>query len=166
MQTPLQVRRLSEADAPAYYRLRLKSLEGPWHLAEPEILGELSNGASGLVERLIRYESNGMRVWGVFDQTTLAGVAAVTLVPLLGDVSANLWGVFVLRRYRGTAVSRLLMEAVFACCEQEWNARMVICTFAGGNAHAEQFLRRFGFEFLKPECSLGAMRTMVLVYRD
>lgn len=168
MQSSLQVRRLSEADASAYYALRLGSLEGLRHPAEPEVLGELANGASGLVECLVRYEAHGTRVWGVFDRATLAGVAAATLNPLLGHESANLWGVFVVRRYRGTAVSRLLMDAVLACCEHEWNVRAICSTFASGNTHALQFLWRFGFELLDPDegSNSGSSRTTVRVYRD
>lgn len=166
MQSPLQVRRLSEGDAPAYYALRQGSL-GLRHPVEPEVLRELGSGVSGLAERLARYETHGTRVWGVLDQATLAGVAAATLIPLLSDESANLWGVFVVRRYRGTAVSRLLMDAVFACCEHEWKVRAISSTVASGNVHALQFLTRFGFELLDPEGSnSGPTRTMVRVYRD
>lgn len=168
MQSPLQVRCLLKADAPAYYALRLGSLEGLRHPVEPEVLGELGNGIGGLAERLVRYEADGTRVWGVFDRATLAGVAAATLTPLLGDESADLWGVFVVHRYRGTAVSRFLMDAVFACCEHEWKVRAISSTFASGNAQALQFLRRFGFELRGHDeaPSDGSAQTMIRVFLD
>jgi GNAT superfamily N-acetyltransferase len=168
MQSTLQIKCLSEADASAYYTLRRRSLEGLRHPAEPEVLRELGNGISGLVERLARYEAEGTRAWGVFDQRTLAGAAAATHDPLRGDGLAKLWGVFVVPRYRGTAVSRLLMDALFACCEQAWNVRTVSSTFTSGNRHALQFLRRFGFDLSdsRQESNSGTTCTMVRVCRD
>lgn len=168
MQWPLQVRRLSEVDATAHYALRQGSLQGFRDPIESDVLREPGGGAGGLDERFARYGAHDTRVWGVFDQTTLAGVAAATLEPLLGDEGADLWSVFVTRRYRGTAVSRLLMDAMLECCEREWNVRVIRSTFANENTHALQFLSRFGFELLDRDegGSAGSTRTMIRVCRD
>src|SRR3546814_14709763 len=51
-------------------------------------------------------------------------------------------------RYRGTATSRLLIEAAIDCCEQEEGIDSVVTCFDGGNLHARQYFARFGFEMI------------------
>lgn len=111
---------------------------------------ELGGGVGGLAKVLARYEIEGTRVWCVFDGDVLAGAVALTYAfsPQRGD-TASLWGAYVLPRYRGTAASRQLMEAVFACCEQECGIKLISARFASGNLHARQFFERFGFDKVK-----------------
>src|SRR3546814_17422415 len=61
-----------------------------------------------------------------------------------------MWGLFVYQRYRGTAASRLLMEAAIDCCEHEQGIESVVTCFDGGNLHARQYFSRFGFELYDP----------------
>src|SRR3546814_12186321 len=63
---------------------------------------------------------------------------------------AFMWGLFVYQRYRGTAASRLLMEAAIDCCEHEQGIESVVTCFDGGNLHARQYFSRFGFELYDP----------------
>src|SRR3546814_11435080 len=61
-----------------------------------------------------------------------------------------MWGLFVYQRYRGTAASRLLMEAAIDCCEHEQGIESVVTCFDGGNLHARQYFSQFGLELYAP----------------
>jgi len=86
---------------------------------------------------------------GRIDQHTLTGVLCLSrrLAFELPD-AALLWGVQVLPRYRGTIVSRLLMESALQWSEQELRIHWVTSNVARNNIPARQYLERFGFERL------------------
>lgn len=147
MEQSLQVRRIGRRDASAYCTLRARSVEGLLHPAEPEVLRELGAGPRGIAGLLERYDVEGTRVWGVFHADVLAGVVALSRHFHLQRLDvAFLWGLFVYQRYRGTATSRLLMEAAIECCEHEQGIELAVPCFDGGNLHARQYFARFGFE--------------------
>src|SRR3546814_11181561 len=71
-----------------------------------------------MADLLERYEHEGTSLWGAFDGQVLAGVLCLSWrIGIESPDEALLWGIHVLPRYRGTAVSRLLMEAAVAWCE-------------------------------------------------
>jgi GNAT superfamily N-acetyltransferase len=146
MGASLQVRRISGADVLAYYALRMRSIKELPHAAEPTVARELDGGAGGLANMLAYYNARGTRVWGAFDENLLVGAVGLSRGLAEPDGgSGRLWGVYVLPRYRGTPVSRLLMEAVFACCE-EWRITYITVRFAKANIRGLQFLQRWGFD--------------------
>lgn len=142
----LNVRRITPADASAYYALRVRSRKGLAGPPEPKILDELDAGSAGMADLLERYEHEGTSLWGAFDRQVLAGVLCLSWrIGIESPDEALLWGIHVLPRYRGTAVSRLLMEAAVAWCEANPLHWMTVHV-ERDNVHACQYLGRFGFE--------------------
>src|SRR3546814_11810324 len=93
------------------------------------------------------YDIEGTRVWGVFQADVLAGAVSLSRHFHLQRLDvAFMWGLFVYQRYRGTAASRLLMEAAIDCCEHEQGIESVVTGFDGGNLHPRQYFSRFVFE--------------------
>src|SRR3546814_13318948 len=91
------------------------------------------------------------RFWGGFQSDVLAGAFSLSRHFHLQRLDfAFMWGLFVYQRYRGTAASRLLMEAAIDCCEHEQGIESVVTCFDGGNLHARQYFSRFGFELYDP----------------
>src|SRR3546814_8203271 len=143
----LQVRRINRRDTSAYYTLRARSVEGLLHPAEPEVLRELGGGHARLAGRIDHYDVEGTRVWGVFHADILAGAIALSRHFHLQHLdTVFLWGLFVYHRYRGTATSRLLMEAAMDWYEHEPGIESVVTRFDGSNLPARQYFERFGFE--------------------
>nr|WP_255681874.1 GNAT family N-acetyltransferase [Luteimonas sp. BDR2-5] len=146
-QSSLQVRRLSEHDASAYYALRGRLVEGGVHAVEPQVRGEVEAGADGIATRLAEYLAHGTYVWGAFDGNVLVGAAALSREYHVsyGGIGV-LWGVYVLPRYRGTPASRLLMDAVVGLCAMDSTTSQILAACAVGNDAGRRFLQRFGFE--------------------
>src|SRR3546814_1660299 len=105
----------------------------------PEVLRELGGGHARLAGRIDHYDVEGTRVWGVFHADILAGAIALSRHFHLQHLdTVFLWGLFVYHRYRGTATSRLLMEAAMDWYEHEPGIESVVTRFDGSNLHARQ----------------------------
>src|SRR3546814_13723369 len=74
----LNVRRITPADAPAYYALRVRSRKGLAGPPEPKILDELDAGSAGLAGLLEPYENDGTSLWGAFDGPGTDGVLCLS----------------------------------------------------------------------------------------
>lgn len=148
MQPSLQVRRLSATDSAAYYALRWHALDEPVAI-EPQVRRELEAGGEGIGTQLAEYVANRTGVWGAFDGDALVGTAALSREYHLsyGDIGV-LWGVFVLPRYRGTPVSRLLMDTVLGVCIMDSTIGQILAPCAVDNVAGFRFLQRFGFELM------------------
>ncbi len=154
MEHLLRVRRISPDDATSYYTLRSRSLEQLTCAGEPEVLRELGTGHGKIANVLRDYDIEGTQVWGVFNTQTLIGAIGLSRrFPLQKLEIAHVWGVFVMPRYRGTAVSRLLMEAVVDWCEHDPVVQWIATRFSRSSVHARQYFERFGFEVSDPSGS-------------
>ena len=143
----LLIRRISPSDSRQYHALRQHSLESLAYALEPQIVEELGADSVGIEDLLRRYDLEGTQVWGVFDQHVLTGVLGLSRPPGLESFDAALlWGVHVLPRYRGTAVSRLLMESAIKWCKLDLSIRWMTTLVDRGNVPARRYLERFGFE--------------------
>src|SRR3546814_20804686 len=92
------------------------------------------------------YDVEGTRVCVVCHADILAGAIALSRHFHLQHLdTVFLWGLFVYHRYRGTATSRLLMEAAMDWYEHEPGIESVVTRFDGSNLHARQSFDRFGF---------------------
>src|SRR3546814_17991166 len=99
-----------------------------------------------MADLLERYEHEGTSLWGAFDGQVLAGVLCLSWrIGIESPDEALLWGLHVLPRYRGTAVSRLLMEAAVEWCGVNPLHCMPVHV-ERANVHACQYLGRFGFD--------------------
>lgn len=143
----LRVRPIDRADAQAYHALRKRSTEGLAHAIEPQVLQELEAGAEGIAAHVAEYVANGIQAWGAFDGDALIGAAALSREyhHSCGGIGV-LWGVFVMPRYRGTPVSRLLMDAIVGYCGIDCTIHQILAPCARDNVAGRRFLQRFGFE--------------------
>ena len=142
----MEARLLSRLDERGYRNLREQAArEGPLiQIGELQRERELFDRTPGTVMKT--HELRGTRVWGAFDDMTLAG--AVALSPVLLQTRTRqlwLWGMYVHPRYRGTPASRLLMEAVLAWGESQYSGSSIMGSFHRNNRHAWQMVMRFGF---------------------
>ena len=135
--------------------------------------GQVSGWIGGIHGRL-RRDANCMdlpqtplsRTWGVEHDGRLLGILGVTRLGAQGGV-AHLWlrDVYVRPRYRGTPVSRLLMEAALAWCE---DAHADVEHLRGalqlGNARAMRFAERWGFRplYCVPAVEPGANAHVIM----
>lgn len=158
MSPSLDVRRLSEDNARAYLSLRKRSLDGSVHPIEPQVRRELGAGPDGIATLLVEYIAEGTQVWGVFNDSVLTGVAALSrdCRVACGGIGV-LWGIYVLPRYHGTPVSRLLMEAVTAGCVDS-SMHQLVAPCARDNIAGLLFLRRFGFEPIDMPTGVGSIQ--------
>lgn len=147
MQTPepLAIRRLVEADAPAFMAMRIAAIvENPQYFGSPAA----EEDAAGVAEfaARIRGKQDGDAVFGAFRGETLVGIAAM-FRPASGTMKhrGTLWGVHVVPGERGGATAELLVRAVIE------HARRHVDVLTGhvtvGNARARRFYERLGFDF-------------------
>lgn len=147
MQPSLQVRRVREVDAQAYYALRRRSFEESAYPLEPQLRRELKTGTEGIVAQLAAQVAEGTCMWAALSGETMIGTAALSREyhASYGGIGV-LWGVYVLPRYRGTPASRLLMDAVVGFCGLDSTIGQILAPCAMGNQAGLRFLQRFGFE--------------------
>ncbi|WP_202839133.1 GNAT family N-acetyltransferase [Luteimonas saliphila] len=147
MQSLLQIRCLSEADASVYYALRRRSTEGLVAAVEAQVFREIEAGPNGIAAKLSGYVSEGTRVWGAYSGDTLIAAAALTREYHATHCGLGvLWGVYVLPRYRGTPASRMLMESIIDDCRNDGDIRQIRASCSYDNVAGQRFLQRLGFE--------------------
>jgi GNAT superfamily N-acetyltransferase len=142
----MQARALVPADLKRYLDLRIKaSIEEPASMTF-DVEHELSQAKGGRLTHLL-HEGQPRVHWGVEHHHALVGVlAASRRFNVILRSHIWLWGIHVLPRYRGTTVSRELMEAAIHWSEGEpWQDRLL----SGVPAHslnARRLLDRWGFQ--------------------
>ncbi|MCL1634939.1 GNAT family N-acetyltransferase [Luteimonas sp. SX5] len=166
----MEARVLTEFEAGAYRLMRLRSVKELPSLASPEILRELTVFAERTAGLLSTYASQGTRVWGVFDDVSLAGVVAVTRQLAQEKPKwLSLWGLYVRPGYRGTPASRVMMEAVIAWCGRQPGEPKLCTRFPRDNVRAHQLFDRYGFVEIQEQMSraptTGQIQTMVIMSR-
>ena len=142
----MEVRQLLHADERRYQSIREQAVLDNPSPQGSELQREKAIFSQSLHNVLGAHELNGTRIWGVFDDVAMAGVAALSPILLeSGTYKLWLWGLYVHRKYRGTPASRLLMEAVRAWGGRRYPGLSIMGSFHVTNRHAMQMVTRFGF---------------------
>lgn len=142
----MEARRLSDDDARAYLSLRVQAVKEDRPVLTPELQHELATFAGNPSRAIAAHSNEGTCLWGVYDRQALAGVVAVShrfTVQALSHLW--LWGLYVRSAYRGTPVSRVLMQATLEWCEGEPPGHRLFAAYDEGNYRARQFFERWDF---------------------
>lgn len=142
----MEARTLTELDARAYRSLRIEASKEEWWVGTPvlqrdlEALYEVERNVIGDHERL------GTRIWGAFDDLTLAGVVALSPGRTGSMRFVWLWGLYVRPRYRGMSASQVLLEAALTAATTQFSAWRVFGACPRAATSIKPLLARLGFE--------------------
>jgi GNAT superfamily N-acetyltransferase len=148
----MEVREITSSDALNYYELRVQS-ENEY----PEFVGfnaerELQAGPERIEELMSTYPSEGTVVFGAFNQKKLVGVAVISrrLSPKYRH-KAFLWGMYVIREFRGSGAAKLLMQAAINWASANSEVIAITLQVTLSNSRGQQFYKRFGFNVFGTE---------------
>ena len=139
---------LGPQDAKRYLDLRIKAAKEEPDALTFDVERELAQAAHAGSASMFLQEQSRIH-WGVEHHGSLVGVmAASRRFNVILSSHLWLWGLYVRPRFRGTSVSRYLMEAALHWAVTEpWQDRL-LSSFPVQNARAKRFLDLWGFQLL------------------
>ncbi|WP_425605366.1 GNAT family N-acetyltransferase [Pseudoxanthomonas putridarboris] len=137
---------LTPADARLYINLRRRQAKEEPDSVTIDVKSELE-GLSNENPSAAIFPADPARIyWGVEHHAAIVGLLAITR---RFDATLHsylwLWGMYVRPRYRGTGVSRALMEAALLWSDGEPKQSRLFSSFPAQNRRAYQLLQRWGF---------------------
>lgn len=141
----MEIRRLNEADAQAFWEFRLKGLS-----SEPNAFGEsveehLRTTVESVAERLHSKATDNF-VLGAFEGSALVGTAGFyRSQPIKQRHKGWIWGVFVDPEYRGRGVARSILARLLEMIEELSDLRCVLLKVATTQRPARELYASLGF---------------------
>ena len=140
----MNIRRLSESDAPQFQALRLAALVDKPEAFVTSHVEERDLPLAAFEARLV--EHPGHAVFGAFDGDTLVGIAGLARGALIQTRhKANIWGMYVAAAARGHGVARTLLDAVLAWSRSTPGLAKVTLSVDSANVAAIALYESLGF---------------------
>jgi GNAT superfamily N-acetyltransferase len=135
------IRRLTLADADAFYALRLRGMREAYDFFRSSPADIEADGLADCVQRL---QSHNTRIVGAFEQSALIGIGGITRETCEKlRHKALLWGMFVAPEAAGQGIGEAIVHALIG--QAQGFAQSLHLTLVAGNKRAQKLYERCGF---------------------